>query len=103
MADLSERLEKLFLDEAFLKKLENVESEAALLALLQGEGMTEQEAKQALEEIVKLGISEGELDENALENVAGGGAIWNAIKAAVKKALDHFRQTSKPYLFKGIR
>ena len=69
---MHEKLEKLLSDESFLAKLEGVESPDEFLALLQGEGLTGDEAKEALAAFKELAAEQGEISEEELEDVAGG-------------------------------
>lgn len=67
---MEERINALLADEAFVAKMEQAESVEAVAALFQAEGV-----EVTAEEIGEyLGKIEDELDENALDDVAGGAA-----------------------------
>ena len=64
-------MEELLNDQSFRESLEKVESLAEAVKLLKSKGLevTEEELKAAID------APEGELDENALKDVAGGASL----------------------------
>lgn len=74
MAELKEKMERLLSEESFLRKLEELENEEQLLTLLSENGLNGEEAKEAatvLKEYFEK-VTDEEINEDDLENVAGG-------------------------------
>ena len=67
-------VEEILQNEEIVSKLEQVESEAEFCQILLDYGASEDVIKALIEKIVRT-EDEGELSENALEDVAGGGYI----------------------------
>ena len=74
-------LEKLMQSEEFTKKLESAQNLDEVLVMVKEHGVeiTKEEVEAALKK-----LDEGELDENSLEDVAGGIAGWIMIGGEVR-------------------
>lgn len=74
-------LEKLMQNEEFTKKLESAQNLDEVLAMVKEQGVeiTKEEVEAALKK-----LDEGELDENSLEDVAGGIAGWIMIGGGIR-------------------
>ena len=77
-------LEKVLADEAFVKELAEMENPEEVQAALNAKGaeITVDEVKAIAKSLSQQ--AEGELDEDALEDVAGGGSYETAEKVADK-------------------
>lgn len=71
--EIKQKLDELKDDQEFMSKLAGCDSVDGMVALFAEEGIyfTEDELKRTME-MVSVGSTEGELDEDALENVSGG-------------------------------
>ena len=76
-------VEELLNDKSFIEKLEAAKSCDEVAALFREQGI-ELTAEELAEEMKK--IQSSELSEMDLEDVAGGGKAWNAIKTGGKVA-----------------
>lgn len=75
-------LKALLKNPDFVRKLAEAESEEAALALLRSEGV-----ETTMQELAEAVMPQGELDESALENVAGGGARWRVVANVLSKLI----------------
>ena len=85
--EMWEKITKVMASDEFGSKFEGCGSTEDLLALLKefDVDLSEEELKTYLESIEEAGTADGELGEDDLEMVSGGGAIWNWIQGKVKK------------------
>lgn len=88
-------LEKLMQNEEFTKKLESAQNLDEVLAMVKEQGVeiTKEEVEAALKK-----LDEGELDENSLEDVAGGIAGWIMIGGGIR-ALAKWLKKNGPHVF----
>ena len=87
---------ELFDNADFVAAFDACADQAAIKALAAEHGVELSDAD--LESIIDKAqkeISSGELSESALENVAGGGKIWNAIKNCVKDYIKSLKPVIK--------
>lgn len=78
------QIEKLIHDPDFQKKLLAAEDENTIRSLFTEEyaGAAENETQKSVQSALKAMLPEGEeLDENALELVAGGCSVWNWLRS----------------------
>lgn len=91
---LTEKIQKLFQDEAFMTKMNEVTEAEDLKALFASHGieLTDEELVEFVKAPMdsKMGENEGELDEASLDEVSGGivEKSWKALKKTWKKAVD---------------
>lgn len=88
-------LEKLMQNEEFTKKLESAQNLDEVLAMVKEQGVeiTKEEVEAARKK-----LDEGELDENSLEDVAGGIAGWIMIGGGIR-ALAKWLKKYGPHVF----
>ncbi len=78
---LSIFMEKMATDEAFVAKVAGLQTPEELIELAKelGVELSEEQAKKGLAHVQKLVVEDSVIDEDTLENIAGGacGACWN--------------------------
>lgn len=82
MENTMTRIEALANDQDFVAKVTNTNSAEEMLAVMAEYDihMTEEDLKAFLERIMMIPES-GELNEEMLDNVSGGGRFWNWVKS----------------------
>ena len=101
-----EKLDQLLENEAFLDKIYSCESEKEIADTLTENGieMSEEEVKDMLEQVSAGKSTGGELDETALEGVAGGRIIGAVIIGKiVEKIKNRINNPRSPGIWPGKR
>ena len=74
-----EKMKALASDQDFIQKMNASGSVQEMLSVLNAYGVEAQE-DELMQYLSGVDAANGELDESMLENVAGGGAVWNWVK-----------------------
>jgi len=87
-----EKMTQVMASDEFEAKFDACESTEALLALLKefDVQVTAEELQTYLDSVGDSASGDDDLDDDALEMVSGGGAIWNWIKRQVKEIKNKF-------------
>lgn len=82
MENFIEKLQALANNQDFVEKVTNVTSAEEMLTLMTEYGiqLTESELQGILDQIM-VPQGNGELDEDMLDNISGGGKVWNWFKS----------------------